>query len=278
MSLPPELTPKTKQRVMDLMQQAGVDVSDWANYAGGSKSPAANPKYCYEWALGQPGEFVVCNLWCKNMIEANGAVEQRLALHDTPGRMEPNPTRRARRDRMRYLLLDALREQLPVRVIVLDGEPSETSTDGKTRIEARTLDPVPWAVVEHSPDGEIVLRRGASPSRYSDQFSLPPSPPDGTQKAETRTSKSWARDPRIRQFALERAGGRCEYCGTNGFKMPDGSLYLETHHVIPLSEGGPDSASNVVALCPNHHREAHFGATAKAIRSIMQSKLNEEHG
>ncbi|MBI5908921.1 MAG: HNH endonuclease [Betaproteobacteria bacterium] len=47
---------------------------------------------------------------------------------------------------------------------------------------------------------------------------------------------------------------------------PDGRTYIETHHVIPLAENGPDSVSNVVALCPNHHRETHHGREAGAIR------------
>ena len=41
--------------------------------------------------------------------------------------------------------------------------------------------------------------------------------------------------------------------------MTTGALYLETHHIVPLSEGGPDHLSNVVAVCPNDHRRAHFG-------------------
>jgi hypothetical protein len=271
MALPPELKPSEKHRVMDLMRQAGIDVSDWASYGGGSKSAAANPKYCYEWALKQAGKLVVCNLWYQNMQETNGTVEQHLILRDTPDRTELDPTRRARRDRMKNLLMDAVRDRLPVRVIVLDGRPHEKPTDGKARVEARVLDPVSWAVVEHPRDGEFVLRRGGSTPHFLDQFSLPR--PSGTDpKPMTRTSTSWARDPGVRRFALQRAGGRCEYCGIAGFKMPDGSIYLETHHVIPLSEGGPDSAENVVALCPNHHREAHFGETANTIRTYLQTK------
>jgi 5-methylcytosine-specific restriction protein A len=30
--------------------------------------------------------------------------------------------------------------------------------------------------------------------------------------------------------------------------------YLETHHVISLSEQGPGKVTNVIALCPNDHR------------------------
>ncbi len=54
--------------------------------------------------------------------------------------------------------------------------------------------------------------------------------------------------------------------------MPNGSIYLETHHVTSLAEGGSDSESNVVALYPNHHREAHFGINRMEMRDSL-SKL-----
>ncbi len=51
--------------------------------------------------------------------------------------------------------------------------------------------------------------------------------------------------------------------------MESGSLYLETHHVIPLGEGGPDDDANVVALCANDHRRAHFSEERAAIRKKL---------
>jgi len=44
--------------------------------------------------------------------------------------------------------------------------------------------------------------------------------------------------------------GRCAYCNES-YPM------LDTHHVIPRSEGGLDAAENVTYLCPNCHRLAH---------------------
>lgn len=67
------------------------------------------------------------------------------------------------------------------------------------------------------------------------------------------------RDNLIRQAVIKRARGLCEYCGTPGFKKSDGSRYVEAHHIISLSKQGPDTLENVIALCPNHHRQAHFG-------------------
>ncbi len=49
----------------------------------------------------------------------------------------------------------------------------------------------------------------------------------------------------------------------------DGSIFLETHHVVPLSERGSDTLLNVVALCANHHREAHLGSSRVSIRNRL---------
>jgi hypothetical protein len=50
-----DLKPTQKFLVMNLLADAGFDVSDWANYDG--EHPASNPKYCYNWSFEQPGEM-----------------------------------------------------------------------------------------------------------------------------------------------------------------------------------------------------------------------------
>jgi 5-methylcytosine-specific restriction protein A len=92
----------------------------------------------------------------------------------------------------------------------------------------------------------------------ADQFTNSDRPTQYVRNGQVYERLRWVRD-----IALKRAGGRCELpsCLAHGFRKGDGSIYLETHHVIPLSAGGSDSPSNVVALCPNHHREAHYGET-----------------
>jgi hypothetical protein len=121
MALPTELKPQGRERVIDLAERAGLDVSDWPNYERGKENPGANPKYCYEWALVEPGRLVVCNLWYGAMKEVAGGVEQHLVLRDTDEHQESDPTRRARRARMEKAIAEAFLDRLPVRVIVLDG-------------------------------------------------------------------------------------------------------------------------------------------------------------
>lgn len=108
--------------------------------------------------------------------------------------------------------------------------------------------------------------------RILDQFDLEP---ESTPQQFQRTTKAYHRNPRVREAVKERAGGACEWCGIPGFPMRQGVLYLETHHVVPLSEGGSDLSSNVMALCPNHHREAHHGLGRLPLRAAFLEKLRE---
>ena len=84
---------------------------------------------------------------------------------------------------------------------------------------------------------------------------------------------SYSRDPRVRDEVLRRAKGRCEFCGALGFVKPGGSRYLESHHIIALANDGADRRTNVIALCPNDHREAHFGNRAEQLETEMVLKL-----
>jgi hypothetical protein len=82
-------------------------------------------------------------------------------------------------------------------------------------------------------------------------------------------AKRYRRDPNIRKAVLQRATGKCEYCGKPGFLCADGSPYLESHHIIALADDGVDRMNNVIALCPGDHREAHFGKRRLEIEKEM---------
>lgn len=81
-----------------------------------------------------------------------------------------------------------------------------------------------------------------------------------------RMAGAYFRDNKVRNNVIERAGGKCEYCGEVAFRKKGGSGFLEAHHIIALSAEGRDKVSNVIALCPNHHREAHFGENWKQLQ------------
>jgi 5-methylcytosine-specific restriction protein A len=69
------------------------------------------------------------------------------------------------------------------------------------------------------------------------------------------------RNPDVVAEVLSMAHGRCQNCLQSApfSRRSDGSPYLEVHHRVPLAIGGEDTVDNAIALCPNCHREAHYG-------------------
>lgn len=92
------------------------------------------------------------------------------------------------------------------------------------------------------------------------------------------SSIHYPRDAMIRARVLKRAAGKCEFCGRHGFKRADGSHYLESHHIIALADEGVDRMANVIALCPNDHREAHFGRRSEHLEARMISIVRRLEG
>lgn len=74
-------------------------------------------------------------------------------------------------------------------------------------------------------------------------------------------SVGYRRNPYVIIAVLRRAEGICEECRNKApfQRRSDGTPYLEVHHKTRLSKGGEDTVDNAVALCPNCHREAHYG-------------------
>ena len=100
----------------------------------------------------------------------------------------------------------------------------------------------------------------------------------GNEKPSTKfvQTKEYERAPAVKAEVLDRANGVCELCGKQApFIKDDGDHFLEVHHIIQLSEGGPDIVRNAIALCPNCHREAHYGIRRKELTAIMKQKLED---
>lgn len=275
-----EIKPKEPRRVMDLVDEAGVDISDWANFRKGPdfERAASNPKYCYEWAFVEKGKVVVLNLWYEHMREKDGIIfhEDNVRQFGVEMGSRGRPILEMRAARLDLALQVAVRGRLPLRVIVIDGDIRDTEDpkSGASHVQNRFLDPVPWAITTYDMmTGKSTITRGVPSGPYVDQFDIQEL--SGAPQRKSFSGEGFARERNIRKQALERAGGKCEYCGTSGFVMAGGLVYLESHHVIPLSEGGLDALNNVTALCPNHHREAHYGNSRKEIREALLLHLHE---
>ena len=73
---------------------------------------------------------------------------------------------------------------------------------------------------------------------------------------------------------VKRANGfKCQVCEALGhepigFRKKSGDPYVEAHHVMPVSkrEIGSLAASNVMAVCANHHRQMHYGGIDVTIK------------
>ena len=273
-----KIAPKSKDLVIDLVHAAGIDVTDWANYKGGVEKASTNPKYCYEWSFVEPGREVILNLWYANMRERAGVITLSGNLRRSAqvhGQRGGKSVWKKRAERFDEALRIAAWDRLPVRAIINDGtmrKPDDLKAKASW-VTRRQLDPMPWAVTTYdNATGQFTLTRGPLVELLADQFIADD---DSDSPAERRESTvvTYVRNPAHRERALARARGRCEYCSESGFAKPNGGVFLETHHVVPLSEGGMDSERNVVAICANHHREAHLGAAASVIRQALERRL-----
>lgn len=309
-SLLAELEPVQRHRVMDLVEACGISVAGWAIKQGGLSvaNPSANPAYCYEWAFGEAGEPIALCVWHDGLQVDGEAVDYRGNLRQLALRLEAKATDRwepakhrnraksqARRARdFDIRCQDAWREKLPVRFILLKGEQANDTELGRdsSLVEFRRLDPEPWHLSHYDMmTGEFRFVRGAvmateadtdagidvgsvedqatAEHAYVDQFDVVDSP----ERREIQGS-AYVRSALVRAEVLTRAAGVCEACGEPGFRMANGAVYLETHHVVPLSQLGPDVAWNVVAVCANDHRVAHFGESRDEWRTRMIEHLS----
>lgn len=74
------------------------------------------------------------------------------------------------------------------------------------------------------------------------------------------------RDPAVVAWVLAHAAGKCELCNCDApFETASGRPYLEVHHVKTLSNGGPDTVDNAIAVCPNCHRSMHHSSARESL-------------
>jgi 5-methylcytosine-specific restriction protein A len=134
-----------------------------------------------------------------------------------------------------------------------------------------------WRVIEPMLPGELPDLVGPTdnPSeieRRSSRYTWlgPGSQPPAGVHAPARSSEvvaTFLRDPAVVAWVRAQALGKCEKCGDPApFSTPSGQPFLEVHHVRRLADGGSDTVTNAVAVCPNCHRRCHFAADPEAER------------
>ena len=103
------------------------------------------------------------------------------------------------------------------------------------------------------------------------------SPPSGSKKPKKSQTSStkYVRDPEVVAWILNFANGICECCKKPApFYKEDGTSFLEVHHLKQLADGGTDTTTNAIAVCPNCHRELHFGVNKVNIKMKLYDSVN----
>ncbi len=176
-------------------------------------------------------------------------------------------------------------QQLPLRVIVVDGKQGDpkAANPKASRVAARLLDPVAWAITEcNLATGECVLVRGEKPSNpASSSADMELSWFEGSSKrafVNHRRREARARREKIYE-ALRQNEGKliCEVpnCGFD-FKARYGTLgdgYAQVHHLELLSKspkkGREVKLQDLAIVCANCHAIIHLGGECRPLEGLI---------
>lgn len=93
----------------------------------------------------------------------------------------------------------------------------------------------------------------------------------------TVVTKSYTSNPVLFAYAKLRADGKCECCGAPAPFKVNGEPYLQITHIIPISQGGLDSADNIAAVCPNCNCKFSMIGTEKDRKMIRKNVEQDEN-
>ncbi|WP_247424665.1 HNH endonuclease [Ralstonia pseudosolanacearum] len=257
------LKPKHKQLVSEVTAELGIEMTSQ-----------------YDWCFGDPDDVAVVFIWYESLRESDRMI---YFTDDTSEWVDQNrdtalTVQKNRAEAVGNVLLKAYWKKQHVRVAIVDGTVKKVGNRETSEAQFRELDTENWYPHHRDPvTQQIVVVRGVPQSPEFDAY-LEDHPKQSTENEsgserramETTKTTIYERDPQVvRDVKKRAAGGRCEYCGKEGFLTPQGGFYLEAHHVIPLHCGGADQIWNVVALCADDHRQAHFGKNRHTIRDEL---------
>lgn len=157
------LKPTTKSLIIDVVEQVGIDVTDWR------KSGADNPSYCFHWAFADEArDRILFCLWYDDCVIGDDGVHQSWNFRDYIKELEADGGPKAGRAREVDLLLqDAWRKQVSVRVAIVDetaGRKANKQEGDSSKAAYRELDPEPWHLKRYDwMTGDCVIVRGMRP-------------------------------------------------------------------------------------------------------------------
>lgn len=313
-SIKPLTRPSSLERIYDVVKNAGIDVSAWHD---GKGEYSTNPKFCYRWAFEGKNVALLCLWYrnfhqVDGVWTVVGNARQEQIEREAQGSDHWDPAVRNRTKRwaksayqLDEVIKQAMRNKLVVRVCIVDSRSNANDLETSTA-DFRMLDPVPWELSYEMLTGDYVVRRtgGKGPSVVdAEETDIQRAPEEPvTQKLPVITETSYGvgvvdqfignhapqapalkerieyeRSDKVRQLVMLRSRGRCEWCDAPGFKTHGGEIYLESHHVIALADKGVDHITNVIALCPNDHRMAHYGEHREAMAEGLLARVRDRN-
>lgn len=290
MSIKDDLRPTKKFLVIHLLKEAGFDVSSWADYKG--KHAASNPK-SYNWSFEQAGEMIALCLWYSDIKLEGGEVYHRLvpknhgAKRKGPG--SANWNKRAS-DMLTHVRI-AFEQQLPIRVIVVEGKQRNPNdaVPVASKVRARLLDPLAWAVKEYNLEtGEWLLVRGMRP--VAPAFSpsdVELSYFEGVRRERFilhRRRESQLRRDKIAEVLARDGKLVCEVPNCRfDFKERYGILgegYAQVHHLVPLNNAPPEGRKiflkDLAVVCANCHAMIHRSGECRPLEALRVCNVQQQ--
>ena len=96
-------------------------------------------------------------------------------------------------------------------------------------------------------------------------------PVSKSASSKEKREVAYYRSQALKFYVVARSKGFCEGCGEKAPFNTKNGPFLECHHVHRLADGGPDHPKNVVALCPNCHRRAHYAEDAEKFNNNLKT-------
>jgi 5-methylcytosine-specific restriction protein A len=144
-------------------------------------------------------------------------------------------------------------------VLQLSGRNTVAGLAPARNVGSRVIDKIEQILSEmenRAPDPQVRFNAEVIKLRSRENRGMPAGQKNPTKKDASSTT--YVRSPEVVAWILNNANGRCEACMEKGPFLTSGNEpFLEVHHVHFLSEGGPDTPQNAIAVCPNCHRAFH---------------------
>ena len=86
---------------------------------------------------------------------------------------------------------------------------------------------------------------------------------------------SYRRNPVLSTLLKEKYGDHCQICDL--ILEVEKGFFCDTHHVVPLKNGGTDTSDNVVVICPNHHRLLDRSVSKIVSKTPLKMVIENKH-